>query len=333
MDKFELVSRNTVEIIGEEDLRKLLKSKKKPCVYIGTAPTGRPHVGYFIWLLKLSDLLKAGFHVKVLIADLHALLDGTPYEVLENRYKYYSAIIPEVIRAIGGNPKNMEFVRGSDFELKGDYMKDLLRMATNVSVRDSMKAASDVVKLGDNPKLAGLIYPLMQALDEEYLKADMQLGGNDQRKIFVLAREQHIKIGYKPRIEMMTPILRGLVGKKMSASDPNTKIDFLDDGETVKKKINKADCLEGNLDNGVMDFMKYIMMVIKQDNNEKFDIERPEKFGGNVSYENYEEIEKDFVSKKLHPMDLKIALSREINIILSKIDRKRMEKLARIAYR
>ena len=74
-------------------------------------------------------------------------------------------------------------------------------------------------------------------------------------------------------------------------------------------------------------------MVIKQDNNEKFDIERPEKFGGNVSYENYEEIEKDFVSKKLHPMDLKIALSREINIILSKIDRKRMEKLARIAYR
>ena len=121
MDKFELVSRNTAEIIGEEDLKKLLKGKKKPNVYIGTAPTGRPHVGYFIWLLKLSDLLKAGFHVKVLIADLHALLDGTPYEVLENRYKYYSAIIPEVIKAMGGNPKNMEFVRGSDFELKGDY--------------------------------------------------------------------------------------------------------------------------------------------------------------------------------------------------------------------
>jgi tyrosyl-tRNA synthetase len=212
-------------------------------------------------------------------------------------------------------------------------MMDLLRMATNVSVKDSMKAASDVVKLGDNPRLAGLIYPLMQALDEEYLKVDMQLGGNDQRKIFVLAREQHSKIGYKPRIEMMVPLLRGLVGKKMSASDPNTKIDFLDNEETVKKKINKADCVEGDPDNGVMDFMKYIIMVIKQDNNEKFKIERSEKFGGNMEYSNYEDIEKDFVAKKLHPMDLKMALAKEINIILSKIDRKKMEKLVRIAYK
>jgi tyrosyl-tRNA synthetase len=332
MDKFELVSRNTAEIIGEDDLKKLLKGNKKPSVYIGTAPTGRPHVGYMIWLLKLSDLLKAGFKVKVLIADLHALLDGTPYEVLEDRYRYYSGIIPEVIKAIGGDPKNMEFVKGSDFELKGDYMKDLLRMATNVSVKDSLKAASDVVKLGDNPKLAGLIYPLMQALDEEYLKVDMQLGGNDQRKIFVLAREQHPKIGYKPRIEMMTPLLPGLVGKKMSASDPNTKIDFLDDEETVKKKINKADCVEGEVDNGVMEFMKYIIMVIKGDSKKKFKVERPDKFGGNVEYSDYESLEKDFVAKKLHPMDLKIALARELNEILGKIDRGKMKKLVERAY-
>ncbi len=333
MDKFELVSRNTAEIIGEDDLKKLLRGKKKPSVYIGTAPTGRPHVGYLIWILKLNDLLRAGFKVKVLLADLHALLDGTPYDVLEDRYKYYSEIIPGVIKAIGGNPKNMEFVKGSDFELKGNYMKDLLRMATNVSVHDANKAASEVVKLGDNPKLAGLIYPLMQALDEEYLKVDMQLGGRDQRKIFVMAREQHPKIGYKPRIEMMTPILRGLVGKKMSASDPNTKIDFLDDEETVKKKINKADCLEGDLDNGVMEFIKYIMMVIKGDNKEKFRVERPDKFGGNVEYSDYESLEKDFVSKKLHPMDLKIALAKELNNILGKLDRGKLKKLSDKAYR
>lgn len=332
MDKFDLIVRNTEEIIGEDELRELLKSKKKPSVYIGTAPTGRPHVGYFIWLLKLSDLLNAGFKVKVLLADLHGLLDGTPYESLELRYRYYSEIIPEVIRAMGTNPKNLEFVRGSDFELKGDYMMDLLRMATNVSVKESTKAASEVVKLGDNPKLAGLIYPLMQALDEEYLKVDMQLGGKDQRKIFVLAREQLPKIGYKRRIEMMTPLLRGLVGKKMSASDPNSKIDFLDDDETVRKKINKADCVEGNPDNGVMEFMKYILMTIKKDNNEKFLVERPEKFGGNVEYDNYEQIEKDFVAKKLHPMDLKNALAREISLILGKIDRKKMLKLAEKAY-
>ena len=74
-------------------------------------------------------------------------------------------------------------------------------------------------------------------------------------------------------------------------------------------------------------------MVIKQDNNEKFKIERSEKFGGNMGYSNYEDIERDFVAKKLHPMDLKMALAKEINIILSKIDRKKMEKLVRIAYK
>ena len=57
-EKIELVKRNTYEIIGEEDLEKLFKKKQnKPSVYLGTAPTGRPHVGYFVWALKIADLL------------------------------------------------------------------------------------------------------------------------------------------------------------------------------------------------------------------------------------------------------------------------------------
>ena len=332
-ERFELAKRNTLEIIGEGELRELIDGGKKPVVYLGTAPTGRPHLGYMIWLLKLADLLRAGFKVKVLLADLHALLDGVSWEELEGRYKYYAAVIPEVIKAMGVDVKEMEFVKGSSFELKGKYMEDLLRMSTNVSVRDATKAASEVVKLGDNPKLSGLIYPLMQALDEEYLKADMQLGGGDQRKIFVMAREQNPKIGYKPRIEMMTPLLPGLIGKKMSASDPGSKIDFLDDKESVRKKMNKAYCLEGDADNGVMSFMKNILMVIMADNGVRFKVERPGKFGGDVSYKSYDELEKDFVAKKLHPMDLKNAVAREINLLFGKMDRKRLKRLSEKGYK
>jgi tyrosyl-tRNA synthetase len=332
-DRLELIKRNTLEIIGERELDELLKSKKKLSVYLGTAPTGRPHLGYMIWILKLADLLRAGFKVKVLLADLHALLDGVGWEELEGRYKYYEVVIPEVIKAMGVDVKGMEFVKGSDFELDGKYMEDLLRMSTNVSVRDATKAASEVVKLGDNPKLSGLIYPLMQALDEEYLKVDMQLGGGDQRKIFVMAREQHPKIGYKARIEMMTPILPGLIGEKMSASDPNSKIDFLDNEDSVMKKMNKAYCLEGEPDNGVMAFLEYVLMVIKNDKGEKFMVERPDKFGGDVSYSSYEELEKDFVDKKLHPMDLKNAVAKEINELFSRMDRGRLKELSDRAYK
>ena len=193
--RLELIKRNIAEIIGEEDLEKLLKKKKKPSVYIGTAPTGRPHIGYLIWILKVADLLKAGFHVKILLADLHGALDGTPWHILEHRYDYYAASIPELIKMIGANTKELEFVKGSEMQLKPEYMYDVLKMSSLVSVKDAKKAASEVVKLGDNPKLSGLLYPLMQAVDEQYLKVDAQLGGTDQRKIMVLARENLPKIG------------------------------------------------------------------------------------------------------------------------------------------
>ncbi|HLC19910.1 MAG TPA: tyrosine--tRNA ligase, partial [Candidatus Nanoarchaeia archaeon] len=69
--KLKLLTRNTAEIVTLNELRKLLETKSSPSVYLGTAITGRPHIGYFVWVLKLSDFLRAGFRVKVLLADLH----------------------------------------------------------------------------------------------------------------------------------------------------------------------------------------------------------------------------------------------------------------------
>jgi len=122
-------------------------------------------------------------------------------------------------------------------------------------------AASEVVKFGDNPKLSGVIYPIMQSLDEVYLDVDVQYGGVDQRKIFMFSRENLPKLGHKPRVEVMTPMMPGLVGEKMSASDPKTKIDLLDDPKTVEEKINGAFCPEGVVEsNGVLAFLKYVII-------------------------------------------------------------------------
>ena len=332
-ERFSLIKRNTEEIIGEEELKNLLKENKKLTAYIGTATTGKPHIGYFLWALKVADLIKSGFHVKILLADLHAALDNVGWHVLEHRYDYYKKVIPELIKAIGVDINELEIIRGSGFQLKPEYVYDVLRMSTFVSVHDAKKAASDVVKMGDNPKLSGLIYPLMQAVDEQHLKVDAQLGGTDQRKIMVLARENLPKIGYNSRIEIMTPLIPGLVGDKMSASIEESKIDILDNSETVKKKINKAYCMEGDPNNGIMAFLRYVIMVIKQDKKEKFIVKRDKKFGGDISYNDYKEIEKDFINRKLHPQDLKNAVAEEIIKLLNKIDRKKLEKLAEKAYK
>ncbi|MBW2993701.1 tyrosine--tRNA ligase, partial [Candidatus Woesearchaeota archaeon] len=168
-ERLELVKRNTEEIITEEELIKLLEEKKMPTVYLGTSITGKPHIGYFLWVLKMADFLKAGLKVKLLLADLHGALDNTPWDLLEKRFEYYNLIIPAMFKSIGANIKNFEIVKGSEFQLKKDYWSDVLKLSTHASVRDCTKAASEVVKMGKNPRLSGLIYPIMQALDEEYL--------------------------------------------------------------------------------------------------------------------------------------------------------------------
>lgn len=333
-EKFKLIKRNTEEIVSEEELKKILKEKKKPSVYLGTAITGRPHIGYFVWVLKLSDFLRAGFKVKILLADLHGALDNTPWESLEKRYDYYKAIIPLMFQSIGVNTKDLEFVKGSEFQLKPEYMYDVLQMATHNSINDCKRAASEVVKFGDNPKLAGLIYPIMQALDEEYLKVDVQYGGIDQRKILMFARENLPKIGYDARVEVMTPLIPGLIGKKMSASDAKSKIDLLDDEKNVLSKVLSAECVAGEIDNGVLAFLKNVIMVIKSDQKKKFVVKRDKKYGGDLIYTNYDSIEKDFIDKKLHPLDLKNALAEEINnlLVLFKKNKNKLEKLSKEAY-
>jgi len=332
-EKIRLIKRNLGEIVSEEELRKLLKEKKKPSIYWGTAVTGRPSLAYFFPLLKLNDFIKAGFHVKVLLADLHGALDGTPWHILELRYDYYKEAITQIFKALGTELKDIEFVKGSEFELAPEYSYDLLKMASMNSIHDCKKAAAEVVKFGDNPKLGGLIYPIMQALDEQYLGVDAQFGGMDQRKIFMFARENLPKIGYNRRIEVMNPIIQGLVGKKMSSSDSKSKIDLTDEEKIIREKINSAYCVEGNPDNGIMEFLKYVIMILKEDKKEKFLIERSEKYGGNLTYKNYEDLERDFKQKKLHPLDLKNAIAKEIIKLLSKIDRKKLNKMTEEAYK
>jgi len=331
--RFEIITKNLQEVIGEDELKAKLKSKKDFTIYWGTATTGSVSIAYFFPMLKIADFINAGCKVKILLADLHGALDGTPWDILENRYKYYEEAITSILKTLGASSKNLSFIKGSELQLNKNYFHDLLKLSTYANVSDATKASSDVVKQNENPKLSGIIYPLMQALDEEYLGVDAQFGGVDQRKIMVFARENLPKVGYKPRIELMNPMIRGLVGEKMSSSNASSKIDLMDDEETVKKKINGAECIAGDPNNGIMALSEYLIFVLKNDKKETLIISRPEKFGGNLEYKDYKSLEKDFISKKLHPLDLKNAVAGELNKILTEIRKnKALKKLYEKAY-
>ena len=321
---FNLIKRNTQEIITEQELKHLLEQKKHPKGYIGLATTGKIHIGYFIPIIKVGDFLNAGFKFTILLADIHAHLDDqkAPFELLDYRVKYYKEVISAMISALGIDTKNLEFKRGSDFQLDKNYTLDMYRLAALNTFDRCKRAAAGVVRFGENPKLSGFIYPILQALDEQYMDMDVQYGGIDQRKILAFARENLPKLGYKARVEVMTPMLPGLQGAKMSASEEKTKIDLLDSVDLVRNKINSAHCPIAVEDNGVLAFLRYVIFVNKKDKNEELTIKRAEKFGGSITYDSYEGLEKDYLNKKLHPMDLKNTVAEEVNNLLEPIRRK-----------
>ena len=335
--RFNLIKHGTEEIVSEEELKNLLAAKHHPTGYIGFASTGRVHIGYFIPLMKVADFIKAGFKFTILMADVHAHLDNqkSPWELLGHRFEYYEHAITSMLRSLGVDTDHVKLVRGSDVQLTHDYMMDLLKLSAITTLARSKRAAHEVVKFGDDPRLSGFIYPLMQALDEEYLKVDVQLGGLDQRKILMFARESLPLLGYKPRVEVMTPMLPGLSGDKMSSSDEKSKIDVLDSPDSVKKKMAGAFCPMGTTDNnGVLAFMKYVVMKRLESRGEKFVIDRPEKWGGKLSYATYAELEKAYLDGTVHPQDLKTALADEINKLLEPIrkDFEGKEKMIERAY-
>jgi tyrosyl-tRNA synthetase len=160
--------------------------------------------------------------------------------------------------------------------------------------------------------LAKLLYPPMQAVDIHSLDLDIVHAGMDQRKIHMLVREIFPKMNWKVPVAVHHKLLPGLSKPsdsndsqglgKMSKSDPNSGIFVHNTNDEIITKIKKAWCEEANIKNNpLLEISKNVIL-------HEFDemkVERPEKFGGNVDYTNYDQLESDFAAKKLHPTDLK----------------------------
>ncbi|CAO2654458.1 Nn.00g111910.m01.CDS01 [Neocucurbitaria sp. VM-36] len=321
-DKMALIKVNLQEVLNPEIMEEALKKQGHLKVYWGTATTGRPHCGYFVPILKLAQFLAAGCHVKILLADIHGFLDNlkAPIELVKFRAEYYRFTITALLKAVKVPIEKLEFVLGSSYELNSDYTMDLLRLASITSERDAKKAGAEVVKQTENAPLSGLLYPLMQALDEQYLDVDVQFGGVDQRKIFALAKDVLPKIGYKERAHLMNPMVPGLQGGKMSASDPDSKIDVLDDADVVKRKLKKAFAPPKVVEeNGVLSFVEYVLLPAGHliHGEPKFIV--PRRDAEPLVYTTIKQMQDDYINDILIPQDLKPAVTEALNKLLEPV--------------
>jgi len=336
-EKKELIKRNLQEVLGEERMDEIMKTRDLK-IYWGTATTGRPHIAYFVAMSKVADFLKAGCEVTILFADLHAYLDNmkAPWELLKLRTEYYEHAIKAMLTSVGVPLEKLKFVRGTEYQLSKEYTLDVYRLSSIVTEHDARKAGAEVVKQVSHPLLSGLLYPGLQALDEEYLKCDAQFGGVDQRKIFTYAEKYLPSLGYAKRAHLMNPMVPGLTGSKMSSSEEDSKIDLLDSAASVKKKLKKAFCEPGNItDNGVLSFCKYVIFPVAL-KGEEFLIERPDTHGGNQTYASFEDLEKEFAAEKVHPGDLKSAVEKYLNQLMEPVrktfETPELKKLVAAAY-
>ncbi|KAI9675196.1 MAG: hypothetical protein M1829_003556 [Trizodia sp. TS-e1964] len=347
-EKVALIKENLQEVLKPEIIEDIVVKQNRPLIiYWGTATTGRPHCGYFVPIIKLAQFLQAGCTVKILLADIHGFLDNlkAPLELVEHRAAYYKHLLTSLLGSLSVPISRLEFVLGSSFQRTPGFIMDFYKLCTVVSEHDAKKAGAEVVKQVASPLLSGLIYPLMQALDEEHLKVDAQFGGVDQRKIFTLAQEFLPRIGYRERAHLMNPMVPGLAGGKMSSSDPDSKIDLLDTADAVQKKIRKAYAVPKEVEgNGILSFVEYVLLPVSalKTGSPRFIIDqRRENESAEVPpdlvYSNIESLKHDYTADVVTPQLLKSGVSNALVELLKPIHadfeaNKEWQEIAKAAY-
>jgi len=326
-EKVDLIERPpTEEVVTRDELVELFKTNSSPKHYIGLEISGFLHLGSLISTgFKINDFITAGIKCTVFLADWHTLINdklGGDWEAISKVSKYYHDAFKLVC-------PDVEIVLGSKlYEEKMEYWSDLVKFTKHMSIARTMRTLTIMGRSEDDRKIdvAKLLYPAMQAVDIHSLDVDIAHAGMDQRKIHMLVREIFPKMKWRVPIAVHHKLLPGLskpaetsdshILGKMSKSDPNSGVFIHNTDEDIKKKISKAWCEEANIQNNPL--LEIAKTVILHEFNE-INVERPEKFGGNVSYSDYKQLETDFAEKKLHPGDLKHTVGDYLVKIISPI--------------
>ncbi|HEX9909102.1 MAG TPA: tyrosine--tRNA ligase [Thermoplasmata archaeon] len=321
--RLDLVSRQLLEIITQDELSTLLETKSRPTAYIGYEPSGFVHIGQVITASKVLDMQEAGIEVTIFLADWHALINDKLGGKIEN-IRVCGEYLKECFLALGVKD-SVKFVWSSELADNPDYWEKVIRIAKASSLMRIKRAMTIMGRNEDEVEMdaSKLFYPPMQSADIFELGVDIAYAGMDQRRAHMLARDAAEKLGWKKPIALHTPLLSSLVGTgrmdpveaKMSKSDPDNAVFLHDKPEDVSRKIKNAFCPTEVEGNPVLDIAKLIVFPKMK----VLEIDRPQKYGGAVRFENFDELLKAYTSGKLHPQDLKKGVSDSLSSVLKPV--------------
>lgn len=290
----EILTRGVAEVIDRENLKKKLLSGEKLRVKLGIDPTSpNLHLGRAVALLKMKDLQDLGHQAVLIIGDTTGVIGDTSDKESERpmlsgekvrknmqSYKDQAGKILDMAK--------VEFHYNSEWLLKLNY-NDIGEHADQFSLHE-FNARENIKKRLDSGariSLREILYPLMQGYDSVAIKADLELGGTDQRFNLLAGRELQKHFKQDPQDILMVNLIEGADGRKMSSSWGNT-VNILDEPNDMFGKIMS---LPDNL------IVKYFIHCTR------------------APMENIKQMEKEMQSGKLNPRDAKLDLAYEITKI------------------
>jgi tyrosyl-tRNA synthetase len=331
-EKIALVKKDpTEEVVTYEELENLFKTNSHPKHYIGLEISGFLHLGSLILTgFKINDFIKAGVKCTVFLADWHTFINnklGGDWQKIRSVSKYYADAFKHFCPGV-------KIIQGSElYESKKEYWLELVKFAKHMSLERAMRSLTIMGRTEkEKIDLGQLLYPPMQAVDIHAMDLDIVHAGMDQRKIHMLVREIFPKMKWKVPVAVHHHILPGLsepqtsevedssfASTKMSKSKSGSGIFIHDSDDEIKSKFKKAWCPEGIIENNpLLEISRYLIFH----EFKEITVERPSKFGGNVTFASYPQLEKEFAEKKLHPSDLKDAVAKYVIEIIKPISQK-----------
>jgi len=325
--KIDLITRPpTEEVITAQELRELLETNDRPVAYNGWEPSGLVHLGTgLVCGYKIEDLVKAGVKFKAHLATWHAYINdklgGDMTAIRRSAEHFVKAWV-----ALGFPMDKVEVVWPDEVYDDISYWEKVMRVSKEMTIARGKRTMEIMGReqVGAR-KVSDLLYTPMQVADIFHLGVNICQLGMDQRKANVVAREVAPRLEFRKPVCVHNHILQGLgaptgwkpsmgkgrrrtmiYGAKMSKSKPESAIFIHESPEVISEKIKEAFAPPKETGfNPILDIVKYIVF---RDRKELL-VSRSSKFGGDLTYTSYEQLERDYAMGKLHPADLKVAVS------------------------
>ena len=250
-EALEIIKRGAEEILVEEELIKKLKTGKSLRIKAGFDPTAPDlHLGHTVLLNKLRQFQELGHEVIFLIGDFTGMIGDptgknatrpplTRDQVIENAKSYEQQIFKIL------DPEKTLVMFNSSWMGNMDAA-GLIKLASSLTVARMLERDDFSKRYGSNQPIAihEFLYPLIQGYDSVELKADVELGGTDQKFNLLMGRELQKQHGQEPQVVLMMPLLEGLDGVNKMSKSLNNYVGITDlPGEMFNKILSMPDTL------------------------------------------------------------------------------------------